>query len=128
VVSGDTVKIYNDPTCTTLVGSAVSAATSVSILVTFPGIGIHNLYTRSTNITGTVLLVQLYVLVIIILAITDRYCFLTANRENAVNKTGGGYRVYHSTTYGFDPANPHRIMASLTCLTQARSNSKHYYD
>ena len=28
----------------------------------------------------------------------------TANREQGVNQTGGGYKVYYSTTPGFDPA------------------------
>ncbi|MEX1057652.1 MAG: hypothetical protein WED11_07965 [Natronospirillum sp.] len=55
-----------------------------------------------------------------------------ANRESGVNSTGGGYRVYHSTTSGFhiDNANvtdvPHASGTTPTSTTLTLSSGTHY--
>lgn len=55
-----------------------------------------------------------------------------ANRESGVNSTGGGYRVYHSTTPGFDIDNadvidvPHASDTTPTSTTLTLSTGTHY--
>lgn len=55
-----------------------------------------------------------------------------ANRESGVNSTGGGYRVYHSTTAGFDIGGadvvdvPHASGTTPTSTTLTLSSGTHY--
>lgn len=105
IVPGDTVKVYNDSLCTTLVGSTLSVGTSVTVTIsTISTIGSSAYYTKSSNIIGSSNCS----------GALAGYNFLgpaptvsvswNPNREAAVNRAGGGYRVYYGTTSGFNTA------------------------
>lgn len=106
VAAGDTVKIYTDSTCTTLVGSALSTAASVNVTLTAPlsTIQIYNFYTLSSNSAGTSSCSTLRASYDYRGPSPTVTINWTANREKAVNSAGGGYIVYYSTINGFDPA------------------------
>jgi hypothetical protein len=54
VVSGNTVRLFTDPSCTTEVGSAVSSGTSVDVSIgTALSVSAHNLYANTSNSVGT---------------------------------------------------------------------------
>ncbi len=103
VSPGDTVKVYSDVGCTTLVGSSLATSSTVDVTISaLSVIATYNFYSKSTNIIGTSACS----------AILGSYNYLgpsplvqvswTANKETAVNKFGGGYKVYYSTTSGFN--------------------------
>lgn len=102
--NGDTVNLYTDSSCLIFVGSATSTGSSVYVTTSVLSVGAHSLYTNSTNIIGSSACS----------AEMTTYNYLgpspnvevawTANRERAVNRTGGGYRLYFSRTSGFDTA------------------------
>lgn len=103
VAPGDTVKIYSDITCSTLVGSAVASSSSVSVTLSPLAVAAaYNFYTNSTNVVGTSACSGW----------KSSYNYLgpapvvqvswNANREKAVNSSGGGYKVYYSTSPGFN--------------------------
>lgn len=104
VANGDTVSLYSNAICTTLIGSAAATSTTVQITISALAVGTHSIYTKSTNVVGSSSCS----------GVLASYEYLgppptvrvswTANREAAVNTTGGGYRVYYSTTSGFDTA------------------------
>ena len=101
VVSGETVSLYSNDSCTSLIGTTTAAGTTATIITSALSIGATNFYTKTTNSYGstacsTALLSYTYSGTSPKIQVT-----WTANRENAVNKSGGGYRVYYSRTSGF---------------------------
>lgn len=103
VANGDTVKLFTDAGCTTLVGSATATTTSVQITTSVLATGVSNFYTLSTTVVGSsacsiALASYNYLGASPTIAVS-----WNANKEKAVNSAGGGYRVYYSTTSGFNP-------------------------
>lgn len=99
--NGDIVNLYTDASCLTFIGTATSAGSSVYVTSSALGVATHTLYSNSSNIIGTSTCS----------GALGTYQYLgpapavqvswTANRESAVNKSGGGYRVYYSRISGF---------------------------
>ncbi|MBC7538186.1 MAG: hypothetical protein H7281_05155 [Bacteriovorax sp.] len=104
VANGDTVKIFTNPICTTQVGSALAWDTSVVVPSSALGSGITNFYTYSTNIIGSSSCSGLLLSYNYFGPSPPVNVSWTANRETAVNKVGGGYRVYYSTTSNINTA------------------------
>jgi hypothetical protein len=97
IVNGDTVKIYSDATCTTLLGSAYSTSNNVEVTLNkLTTIQNYDLYARDTNIKGagpcsTKLLSYNYLGPVPTVAVS-----WNASKETIVNRDKGGYRVYYS--------------------------------
>lgn len=100
--NGDTVNLYTDVSCSTLVGSATSAGSSVYITTSALAVATHTFYSRSSNIIGTSACSSALATYQYLGPAPSVEVSWTANREKAVNKTGGGYRVFYSRTSGFD--------------------------
>ncbi len=100
VAPGDTVKLYNDAGCTTLIGSAVAADINVSITTSAFAVGLKSIYTKSTNIISTSACSGALTTYNYLGTSPSIQVSWTANRETAVNKAGGGYKVYYSTSPG----------------------------
>lgn len=101
VVSGETVSLYSNDACSNLIGTTAAIGTTATIITNALPVGVTNFYTKSTNAYGSTtcsaaLLSYNYAGTSPRIQVT-----WTANRETAVNKTGGGYKVYYSRTSGF---------------------------
>jgi hypothetical protein len=105
VANGDTVNIFVDAGCTIQVGSAYATSTSVDVPISSLPVGSHSFFTFSTNVKGaSACSSALAFYEYLGISPTVRVSW-TANRESAVNRIGGGYRVYFSTTNNFNVAN-----------------------
>lgn len=104
VANGDTVKVYTDSGCTTQVASALATGTSVEMTTSALTAGINTFYTNSTNVIGTSACSAALIAYEYLGPSPTVQVSWTANKETAVNSTGGGYRVYYSTTSGFNTA------------------------
>ena len=102
VANGDTVKIFTDASCTTQVASALATSTSVSMTLSALAAGTHNFYTFSTNIIGSSACSSSLLTYQYLGPAPTVQVSWTANREAAVNRAGGGYRVYYSKTSNFN--------------------------
>ena len=97
VVNGDTVSIYSDATCLTLLGSAVSTSTTVEVTLNkLTTIQTYDLYAKSTNVKGasscsSKLLSYSYLGPVPTVTVS-----WNASKEAIVNRVKGGYRVYYS--------------------------------
>lgn len=97
IVNGDTVKIYSDATCTTLLGSAASTSTTVEVTLNkLTTIQTYDLYAQATNVKGasacsSKLLSYNYLGPVPTIAVS-----WNASKETIVNRDKGGYRVYYS--------------------------------
>jgi hypothetical protein len=97
IVNGDTVKIYSDATCTTLLGSAASTSTTVEVTLNkLTTIQTYDLYSKATNLKGesacsSKLLSYTYLGPVPTVAVS-----WNASKESIVNRDKGGYRVYYS--------------------------------
>jgi hypothetical protein len=100
--NGDTVNLYTDIGCSALVGSATSIGNSVYITTSTLGVATHTFYSRSSNIIGMSACSSALTTYQYLGPAPSVQVSWTANREKAVNKTGGGYRVFYSRTSGFD--------------------------
>lgn len=100
--NGDTVNLYTDAGCSNFVGSAVSAGSAVYVTTSALSVATHTFYSISSNIVGTSACSSALRSYQYLGASPNVQVSWTANREKAVNKQGGGYRVYYSRTNGFD--------------------------
>ena len=100
ITNGDTVNLYTDAGCTIASGSILSTSTSAQVTSTMLVAGSHTFYTNTTNVIGTSACSSGMV--------TYNYAgpaplveiAWSANHEQAVNSTGGGYRIYYRKTTG----------------------------
>lgn len=102
VNNGDTVSLYRDASCVTLIGSATATGSTVNVTSSALTVATHSFYTTSSNYIGTTTCSS----------VLRTYQYLgpapsveiswTANRERAVNKSGGGYRIYYARTSSVD--------------------------
>lgn len=104
VNNGDTVNIYSDASCLSLLGTATSTGGSVYVTTSALSVGTHSFYTNSSNIIGTSACSSALATYNYLGPAPSVQISWTANREKAVNKSGGGYRIYYSRTSGIDPA------------------------
>lgn len=104
VANGDTVSIYTDAGCTALVGSAYASSSSVQVTTSALAAGAYSFYTNSNNVIGTSACTGAMVSYTYSGPPPSVEVTWTANHESAVNTTGGGYRVYYSTTASLDTA------------------------
>ena len=102
VANGDTVKVYTDAGCTVQVASALATTTSVTMTTSALAAGTHNFYTKSTNIIGSSACSSSLLTYQYLGPAPTVQVSWTANREAAVNRAGGGYRVYYSKTSNFN--------------------------
>ena len=100
--NGDTVTIYTDSGCTSLVGTASATSSSVLITSSVLTVATHNFYSQSSNILGTSTCSGILATYNYLGASPHVDVTWTANREKAVNSAGGGYKVYYSRVSGFD--------------------------
>jgi hypothetical protein len=99
VANGDTVKIYTDSGCSSMVGSSVVGnATTVLVTSSALSVGTYSFYTKSTNSIGTSACSAVRATYQYLGAAPTVQVSWTANREKSVNSTGGGYRVYYGST------------------------------
>ncbi|QDK41513.1 hypothetical protein DOM21_08625 [Bacteriovorax stolpii] len=102
VANGDTVYLYTDSGCSSVVGSAYATSTSVQITVSALAVGTYGFYTNSANIIGTSACSSALVYYSYVGPAPSVEISWSANHEKAVNQAGGGYRVYYSRTSSFD--------------------------
>lgn len=104
VANGDTVNVYLDSGCSIQVGSALASTNTVDVTTSPLSVGSHTFYSNSSNVKGTsACSVALTYYQYLGPSPTVRITW-DANRETAVNRSGGGYRVYYSTTNNFNIA------------------------
>ncbi|MEA9358559.1 hypothetical protein SHI21_20145 [Bacteriovorax sp. PP10] len=104
VSNGDTVNLYTDASCLSLVGIATSTGGSVYVTSSALSVGTHSFYTNSSNLVGSSACSSALSAYNYLGPAPSVQISWNANREKAVNKTGGGYRIYYSRTSGIDPA------------------------
>lgn len=96
IVNGDTANIYSDPTCSTLLGSAISSGASVEVTLNkLTTVKNYDLYSNATNVKGAsacspLLLSYNYLGPTPTVAVS-----WNASKETIVNRDKGGYRVYY---------------------------------
>lgn len=102
--NGDTVNLYTDASCLSLVGTATSTGSTVYVTTSALTVAAHTFYSNSSNVIGASACSAALASYNYLGPAPSVQVSWTANREKAVNKSGGGYRVYYSRTNGFDPA------------------------
>jgi hypothetical protein len=98
VSNGDTVKIYTDASCLSLVGTATSTGINVAITSSALSVGTHSFYTNSSNIVGSSACSTVRATYNYLGPTPSVQISWSANREKGVNQVGGGYRIYYSRT------------------------------
>ncbi|MBY0415530.1 MAG: hypothetical protein K2Q18_15260 [Bdellovibrionales bacterium] len=100
--NGDTVNLYTDSGCTTLVATGNAVTSTVSLTTSALSIGTHNFYSKTTNVIGTSTCSSSLLAYTYLGAAPSVEIAWTANKEKAVNTTGGGYKIYYSKTTPVD--------------------------
>lgn len=103
VSNGDTVNLYTDGSCLSLVGTATATSGSVYVTSSALSVATHSFYTNSSNIVGASACSSALATYNYLGPAPSVQISWNTNREKAVNKSGGGYRVYYSRTSGVDP-------------------------
>jgi hypothetical protein len=100
VVNGDTVNIYDDVTCSTLLGSATASGASVEVTLNkLTTIKTYSFYAKSSNVKGSSACSANSLASYTYLGSAPTVAVSwNANKEKIVNRAGGGYRVYYSNT------------------------------
>lgn len=104
VSNGDTVNLYNDASCLSLLGTATSTGGSVYVTSSALSVATHSFYTNSSNIIGSSACSSVLATYNYLGPAPSVQISWTANREKSVNKSGGGYRIYYSRTSSVNPA------------------------
>jgi len=102
--NGDTVNLYTDASCLSLVGSETSTGQSVYVATSTLVVGSYSFYTNSSNVVGTSACSLALAAYNYLGPAPSVQLSWNANREKSVNKLGGGYRIYYSRINNFDPS------------------------